>query len=145
MARKVATVIIDAEGRDQGKVFVLTEMPSSQGERWAMRALLALARSGVDVPDNLMQAGWAGIAALGVRAFGGMSFHDAEPLLEEMMRCVVIQPDPAQAKMTRQLVETDIEEIATRLRLRMEVFRLHSDFFPPAAPSPSTSGTATAA
>ncbi|MCI0152403.1 DUF3990 domain-containing protein [Paraburkholderia sediminicola] len=30
------------DGRDHGKVFQLTEMPSDQAEKWAIRVLLAL-------------------------------------------------------------------------------------------------------
>lgn len=128
MARKTITVTIDAPGRDLGKMFVLREMPASQAEKWAAKAFLALARSGAEVPDNIAAAGLAGVAALGVKAFGGMSFHDAEPLMDEMMACVSIQPDLARPAVIRALIEDDIEEIATRLKLRLELFRLHMDF-----------------
>ena len=45
-----------------------------------------------------------------------------------MMTCVAFLPDPARPQVIRQLVETDIEEIATRLRLRDEVIALHVGF-----------------
>ncbi len=122
--RKTAIVVIDAEGRDKGKSFQLTEMPARQGERWAMRAFLALAKSGFEIPPNIASAGLAGIALMGIRIFGGMSFEDAELLANEMFQCITIVT-PA---ITRSLVEEDIEEIATRLRLRKEVFALHVDF-----------------
>ena len=125
MARKTLTITIDASGRDKGKIFVLTEMPASQAERWALRALSALAGSGVEVPDDLKDAGFAGLARLGIQAFGNLPWEKAEPLLDEMFRCVQCQPSP---KVVRDLVEDDIEEIATRLKLRMELFKLHADF-----------------
>lgn len=125
MARKTLTITIDTAGRDKGKVFVLTEMPASQAERWALRALSALASSGVEVPDDLRDAGFAGIARLGIQAFGNLPWEKAEPLLDEMFRCVQVQPSP---KVVRDLIEDDIEEIATRLKLRMELFKLHADF-----------------
>lgn len=137
MARKTATITISDEGRDRGKTFILREMSAYQAERWAMRALLALARSGFDVPDNFMSLGLAGIAAIGMRALGGMSFEDAEPLLNEMMDCVMIVPDPARPQVSRALVEDDIEEVATRLKLRMEVFNLHTSFLQAVARSTS--------
>lgn len=126
--RRTATITIDAEGRDKGKVYLLTEMSASQGERWAMRAFLALAKSGFEVPPDIASAGLAGIAIMGIRIFGGMSFEDAELLANEMFQCISVMPDPARPEVTRGLVESDIEEIATRLRLRKEVFALHVDF-----------------
>ena len=44
------------------------------------------------------------------------------------MSCVTVIPDPTRPQVFRQLVETDIEEIATRLRLRDEVIALHTNF-----------------
>jgi hypothetical protein len=132
MARRTATVTIDAEGRDKGKAFLLTEMSASQAERWAARAMLALARNGVEIPEGIASAGLAGVAAIGIRALGGMAFDDAEPLLADMMACVQAIPDPARPNVSRYLIEDDIEEVATRLRLRMEVFTLHTGFSLPA-------------
>lgn len=128
MARKTATVTIEAEGRDLGKVFLLREMPASQAEKWAARAFLAMARSGIDIPDDLAGAGLAGIAAVGLKAIGGLGFAEAEPLMDEMFACIQIIPDPARPAVVRALVESDTEEISTRLRLRKEVFGLHVDF-----------------
>ena len=133
MARKIATITIDAEGRDFGKVFKLTEMPASQGEKWAAKAFFALAKSGVEIPEDIANAGLAGIAVLGLKAIGGMSFIDAEPLLDEMFECVTYVPDPARPQVIRALIEDDIEEIATRLTLRKELFSLHVNFSTPAA------------
>ena len=106
--RKTATIFIDGAGRDMGKVFFIREMPATQTEKWAMRAFLALSRSGVDVPPDIAEAGWAGIAAIGLKAFGGMGFTDAEPLMDEMFSCVQIIPDPTKPQVIRPLVEDDI-------------------------------------
>jgi hypothetical protein len=133
MARKEITITIEDSGRDQGKVFLIKEMAASQAEKWAARAFLALAKSGVDIPDDIENAGLAGIAALGVKALSGMTFAEAEPLLDEMMACVSIIPDPKRPSVTRHLIEDDIEEIKTRLKLRAEVFKIHFDFFTSAA------------
>lgn len=128
MPRRTATIKIDADGRDKGKTFLLTEMSSSQGERWAIRALLALGQSGADVPEDIGRAGLAGIAALGIKAFAGIPFHLAEPLLDDLLTCVQFVPDPARPQVIRPIWEDDIEEIVTRLRLREEVISLHVNF-----------------
>jgi hypothetical protein len=139
MARRTATVKITAEGRDQNKLFHLTEMPALKAERWAIRALLALARSGVEIPDEIANAGLAGVAALGMKAFAGLNYDDAEPLLGEMLECVSVISDPSNMNFHRALVDGDLEEVATIAKLRMDVFRLHTNFSTPDANLESTS------
>lgn len=134
--RKTKTVVIedDPNNRDSGKIFVLKEMPAAQAERWATRALQALARSNLDVPANIGQGGWAGIAVLGFTMLAHASFDELKPLLDEMWACVQLQPD-ARNQLTRVLYwggadgeGADIEEVATMMRLRKEVFELHMGF-----------------
>lgn len=136
MARKTAIVTISAEGRDKGKKFLITEMPASKAERWGHRALLALARTGIEIPDNVMQSGIAGMAAMGIDSLvrGGPDYVEVEPLLNEMMQCVSVirGTDPKNLDMATPLFEDDdIEEVATRLLLRAEVWKLHTDFLSP--------------
>jgi hypothetical protein len=126
MARKQANVTIDGNGRDAGKVFVLTELSAAAAETWAGRALFAMLNAGVEIPDNIAQAGLAGIAALGINALTKLPFDAAKPLLDEMFECVKIQPSP---NVVRALVDDDIEEVLTRLTLRREILKLHIDFF----------------
>jgi len=138
MGRKTKSIVIESDGRDKGKMFILCEMPPSQAEKWAFRALLALAKSGVEVPDDIANAGLAGIAALGIKAFSGLSFEDAEPLMDEMFAMVAVVPDPTRPAIKRgfggvgPMIEDDIEEIWTRLLLRKELFQLHTNFSIPA-------------
>jgi hypothetical protein len=139
MGRKTRTIVIESEGRDQGKMFTITEMSPSQSEKWAFRALLALAKSGVEVPDDIATSGLAGVAALGIKAFSGLRFEDAEPLLDEMFAMVSFIPDASRPAVKRgfggvgPLIDDDIEEIKTRLTLRKELFALHTDFSMPVA------------
>ena len=115
--------------RDYGKTFHLREMGATKAEKWAMRALLAVARSGIDLPEGIAQGGMQSIAILGIQAIMKINFYDAEPLLDEMMECVRIKPDPKNPAIIRDLIEDDIEEIATRIKLREEVIKLHVGFF----------------
>ena len=57
-----------------------------------------------------------------------LNFDEMEPLLDQMMECVTIIPDPKVQAITRPLIEDDIEDVATRVMLRTEVFQLHVDF-----------------
>lgn len=128
MARRITRVSITDEGRDKGKLFVLTEMSASQAEWWATRALKALAGSGiVEVPQTAIDAGFAAVAAFGLRLLGNMDLSLARELLDEMFSCVQRQPGKDE-RIVRPLIEDDIEEVATRIKLRVEVFNLHAGF-----------------
>lgn len=128
MARKSATITIDLPGRDIGKVFLLTEMSAMKAEKWAARALLVLARSNMQIPEGITSAGMAGIAVIGIHALAGVEFAQAEPLLDEMLQCVEFIPDAARPMVKRHLMEDDIEEVRTYVRLREEVLSLHVGF-----------------
>lgn len=129
MARKETFITIDAAGRDQGKVFYIKEMSASQAEWWALRALMAMGRGGVEIPDNLRSMGIAAMAVEGLKAISKIPPDEAKPLLDELMTCVQAVPNPADTTVVRPLIEADIDEVATRLNLRAEVFKLHVDFF----------------
>jgi hypothetical protein len=72
--------------------------------------------------------GMAGMAEIGIRALSGLKWEVAEPLLAEMWSCVQIMPDPSKTHLVRNLIEEDIEEITTRVKLRAEVWKLHTGF-----------------
>lgn len=137
--RKTKTVLIEREGRDKGKSFLITEMPADQAERWAMRALLGMMRSGVQLPDEALSAGMAAISSYGLQMLAGLPEELFLSLMDEMMACVqYVQPIGG----TRPLMEgegADIEELSTRITLRRAVLELHLGFSLPAAPSISGS------
>lgn len=129
MARKTrdVTIALGDGNRDNGKIFRLTEMPAVQAEKWAARALLAMSRSGVEIPEEAMAAGAATLLAAGLRSFTSMAFEDAELLMDEMFACIQFV-DPTNRAVTRALIDDDIEEVATRLFLRGEVIEIHTGF-----------------
>ncbi|MBN6820704.1 hypothetical protein JRF84_14065 [Methylobacterium organophilum] len=125
MARRETRITWSGEDRDNGKVFVLTEMSARQAEEWAGRALTTLTRAGAELPDEVLNGGMAAFAAMGVQALSGLQWDDISPLMDEMFSCVRIQPNPAQPTVVRDLVEDDIEEVLTRVSLRKEILLLH--------------------
>lgn len=127
--RKTKAVPIIEAGRDNGKLFFITEMPALKAEKWAARAFLALAGSGVNLPENAENAGMAGIAVVGLQALQNARFAEVEPLMDEMLGCIEIVPDPNNQAYKRALIgDDDIEELSTLALLRMEVFELHTGF-----------------
>jgi hypothetical protein len=128
MGRKEATFTA-TDGRDKGRRYHIVEMSSRQSEEWAGRAIFTLMNFGVDIPDDMLTKGLAGLAAIGIKALSKVPFEAARPLFEEMMGCVEFMPDPKNAAVLRPLIDDDIEEVATRLKLRKAVLDLHLDFF----------------
>lgn len=129
MARKQKTVAITAEGRDKGKMFQLTEMPVYKAEKWAARAILAIASVSSDSPDPTDGVG--GLANINFNDLSKVNFDQAEPLLDDMMVCVKVHPNPNDLNVVRLLMPEadDIEELATMLTLRKEILALQFDFF----------------
>lgn len=128
MARKTLEVPIEAAGRDLDKLFIITEWPAKRAENWGTRAVIAMCRAGASIAPPAPK-GMSGLLAVG--GVGSMLMYidsdEVTTLLEELMECIKIQPDKNKA-FVRPLVEDDIEEVATRLYLKQEVFSLHTGF-----------------
>ena len=122
--RKTASVTIDADNRDKGKRFLLTEMPAARAERWFRQLVAKLARGGVQVPVGTQDAGMAALPVLPLLAY--LSWLDDDALVGELMACA--QAWPEGVPIARRMVESDIEEITTLIQLRMEVVALHVGF-----------------
>jgi hypothetical protein len=133
MARKELRIKMTNAGRDEGKTFVITEMSARKAHAWATRALFALLNGGLEIPDNIAEAGFAGLATMGIEAIGKIPFDAAEPQLAELLQCVKIAPDPAHPDIVRNCIDDDFEEFATIFRLQKETLSLHIDFFTRAA------------
>lgn len=127
--RKKKTVTIESEGRDKGKLFVLTEMPAAKAEGLALKIILLLTKSGINIPQNLEDLGVAGLASYGLELLSYIKYDELEPIIDEVWKCVQIQGSNG---VTRKLIEDDesgdIEEISTRFFLKKEVISLHLNF-----------------
>lgn len=130
MARKTKKVTISSNDRDNGKSFLITEMPADQAESWALRLLFALMNTGVDIPDSAMDAPTMALATIGIQALGKLPYKEAKPLLDEMFECVqFLPPNTKIAPIDVGSGEnSQIEEVITRMKLRVEVFELHVGF-----------------
>lgn len=132
MALKTKQITIE-NGRDKGRAFLITEMSAAHADNWAMRALLALANSGVDLDKvNLQQGvnpqqGMIGMVTVTLEALGKVKPEDAIPLLNELLDCVQIIPEGGKPRPLN-MDFNDVEDFTTLWRLRKEVFALHTDF-----------------
>lgn len=134
MARKTVTITIN-EGRDRGKTFFITEPPCEEIENMVLRAVFGLGRAGVELPPEILQLGAAPTAYAIGSAFTKIPSRLGLQLAAELMTCV----QRVEGKLNRSLVENDIEDITTRLKLKGEVLKLIFGFFVPAA-SPNSVG-----
>ncbi len=128
--RRTKTIAIETkdDDRDSNKTFVVTEKDAVATERWAARAFLALLRGGAQVPDDVVSAGLAGLTTVGLKLFAQIDPDLAMPLMDEMLTCVQRMPSVDNPTLVRPLIPGDIEELATLLRLRMEVIEVHTGF-----------------
>jgi hypothetical protein len=91
---------------------------------------------GVDLPENFETLGMAALASLGIRSLAALKWEVAKPLFDEMFECIEIIPDKKKTHIHRPLItDTDIEEITTRFKLRLEWWKLHMDFLTAVLPS----------
>lgn len=124
MARKTLNFTGGA-GRDAGKTFLITEMSARAGHAWATRMLLALLNSGIEIDEDIIDRGLAGLATVAMSAIGKISPAAAGPLMDELLDCV----QSVQEKGTRKWIDDDFEEIATIFQLQKAVFSLHVEPF----------------
>ena len=68
MPRKTVDFTVTTEGRDKGKLFRITELPSSQAERWGLRAFNIMSKSLGGFPPSMLGAGMQGLTAIGISA-----------------------------------------------------------------------------
>jgi hypothetical protein len=130
MARKTTQYIVDSEGRDKGKAFLITEMAATKAEDWAIRALLALGAANVEIPEGALQLGMASLAEIGLKKLFAIGSEQMRPLLAELMECIEFIPNPQkpQVKIGYPLFESQVEEVKTLLMLKWKVLSLHMDF-----------------
>ena len=112
------------DGRDKGKVYVLTEPPATESEAMALRIFLAAARAGVEIPDNVKELGLVGLAMHGITLIGQLPYADAQVAVDFLMGCIQIN----EGALVRDLEPDDTEEVATLLKLKREVLTLITGF-----------------
>ena|ERR1700723_1312152 len=119
------TIVPITEGRDKGKRFKIGEVPAKKIERWILRAVFGLGKSGVEIPPEVFQLGAAAVAYVIASKASQIPSRLGLRLADELMEYVeIVEP-----KVTRPLVDEDIEDVTTRLKLKSEVLKLTFGFF----------------
>ena len=144
MARKTKTLVIDS-GRDEGKSFLITEMPVTRADKWANKALCNLLKAGIDpkaVIVNLLintidpsqevkidkMGGMLELATLLGRAVGGIPYEILQDLKDELIdECVQIIPSGGSPRQFLS-IDDELESLLTLESLRKEALLIHIDF-----------------
>lgn len=124
-------------GRDAGKVFCIREADAADAEKWALRVVLLLKGTTAQIPESLAPLGMIAVAIRGINSLLGADV-DSERLivlLDELLDCVTFVRDPSVRDGSGGLIASplvaksgDIMEVRTRLWLRSEVLRIHTNF-----------------
>jgi hypothetical protein len=128
MARK--TVVWKGEdGRDKGKLYTITEMSAADAEYWALRIGQILLAADSSIAESLVEEGMLGLLKHGFRQIAHLPSEQARDLLNDLLKCVRIHPDKQHAEVSIPWNDDGAEEVATRVKLRVAIFKLHTDFF----------------
>jgi hypothetical protein len=120
-------IVVATEGRDQGKTFLLRELPALRAERLAEKLFRTLVARGVEVPEATLGSGFLGFAAEWQRWLQHLQLWDLAQFLAEFDECILIRI--ARADRPISIKGDDIEEWSTLVNLRFTALWLHVDFF----------------
>jgi hypothetical protein len=116
-------------GRDEGKLFKITEWDAFRAEKWAWRMGLALKGTNGELPDAIARLGMVGIAVRTINAILSADVDPAKIVRDPSVR----DPATGQPLAVDLVGQDDIEEIRTVGWLRSEVLRIHTNFSATAA------------
>ncbi|EMG5773588.1 hypothetical protein V5D82_003002 [Yersinia enterocolitica] len=130
MARKEIIYIVDAEGRDNGKEFIITEMSAWDADSLAQDIFRAMGDSNyTGIPADVIAMGCAGLATVGLSVISASSPDVAHALRDRLMSTVEIVITHDGNRSRRQVKGSiDFEEVSTIRKLLDKVFQTNFDF-----------------
>lgn len=130
MARKEISFIVEEEGRDKGKEFLITEMSAWDADTLAQDIFRAMGDSGFsEIPADVIAMGCAGLATVGLSVISASSPDVARQLRDRLMSTVEIIITNEGARQQRKVNGViDFEEVSTIRTLLDKVFKVNFDF-----------------
>lgn len=130
MARKEITHTVEAEGRDKGKEFIITEMSAWDADSLAQDIFRAMGDSNYSgIPQDVIAMGCAGLATVGLSVLSASSPEVAKTLRDRLIDTVEIVITHEGKSNRRKVNGTiDFEEVATIRSLLDKVFQTNFDF-----------------
>ncbi len=141
MRREIELTLKD---RSKELVFIIREMSASKLEKWLVKALLLISKSQINNEElnnsqNLIEENDTQTADFSLfskilsskkyELLLNIDFEQAEELYDDLLTCVHRKVDNALISLTKDNVDSFIEDVQTLFRLRLEVIKLNLDFF----------------
>ncbi|MBJ9293600.1 hypothetical protein GHT40_04730 [Citrobacter werkmanii] len=130
MARKEIPFIVETEGRDKGKEFLITEMSAWDADSLAQDIFRAMGDSNYSsIPADVIAMGCAGLATVGLSVISASSPEVARQLRDRLMSTVdIIITNEGQRQQRKVNGSLDFEEVSTIRTLLDKVFQVNFDF-----------------
>ncbi|EPB7456777.1 hypothetical protein [Citrobacter freundii] len=130
MARKEIPFIVETEGRDKGKEFLITEMSAWDADSLAQDIFRAMGDSNYSsIPADVIAMGCAGLATVGLSVISASSPEVARQLRDRLMSTVdIIITNEGQRQQRKVNGSLDFEEVSTIRSLLDKVFQVNFDF-----------------
>lgn len=130
MARKEITFIVEDEGRDKGKEFVITEMSAWDADTMSQDIFRAMGDSDfAGIPPDVIAMGCAGLATVGLSVISASSPEVAKNLRDRLIDTVDIVITTDKTTNRRKVNGTlDFEEVSTIRTLLDKVFQVNFSF-----------------
>lgn len=130
MARKEIPFIVEEEGRDKGKEFIITEMSAWDADTLAQDIFRAMGDSNYSqIPADVIAMGCAGLATVGLSVISASSPEVARQLRDRLMSTVdIIITNDGQRQQRKVNGSLDFEEVSTIRSLLDKVFQVNFDF-----------------
>ncbi|EBQ7172460.1 hypothetical protein BRR76_18005 [Salmonella enterica] len=130
MARKEIPFIVEEEGRDKGKEFLITEMSAWDADSLAQDIFRAMGDSNYSsIPPDVIAMGCAGLATVGLSIISASSPEVARQLRDRLMSTVdIIITNDGKRQQRKVNGSLDFEEVSTIRSLLDKVFQVNFDF-----------------
>ncbi|HIC9159813.1 TPA: hypothetical protein ACW5C9_000152 [Salmonella enterica subsp. enterica serovar Nagoya] len=130
MARKEIPFIVETEGRDKGKEFLITEMSAWDADSLAQDIFRAMGDSNYSsIPADVIAMGCAGLATVGLSVISASSPEVARQLRDRLMSTVdIVITNDGKRQQRKVNGSLDFEEVSTIRSLLDKVFQVNFDF-----------------
>lgn len=130
MARKEIPFIVEEEGRDKGKEFLITEMSAWDADSLAQDIFRSMGDSNYNsIPADVIAMGCAGLATVGLSVISASSPDVARQLRDRLISTVdIIITSEGKRQQRKVNGSLDFEEVSTIRTLLDKVFQVNFDF-----------------
>lgn len=130
MARKEIPFIVEEEGRDKGKEFLITEMSAWDADSLAQDIFRAMGDSNYSsIPADVIAMGCAGLATVGLSVISASTPEVARQLRDRLMSTVdIVITNDGKRQQRKVNGSLDFEEVSTIRSLMDKVFQVNFDF-----------------